>query len=216
MSDAHKRFMMWDVERGVPDQCQPEPWQTCTCIGSWHYDRGLYDRDGYKSAATVIRMLVDIVSKNGNLLLSVPLRSDGTIDEKEVDIVQEIGQWMRQNGESIYGTRPWKVCGEGPLVEGTNPLNAQGFNEGIKYTSSDVRYNEKKGTVYATILRWPAAGPFTFRAFAPSAASYGGRPRSVQLLGVGKVPFSYGPDGLTVTIPLRHSNRIAPVFKVTF
>ena len=216
LNDDQKKFMLWDVERGVPDRSQPLPWQTCTCIGSWHYDRGLYNRGGYKSAGFVIRMLVDIVSKNGNLLLSVPLRGNGMIDEKEVDIVQEIGQWMKQNGESIYGTRPWKTFGEGPQAEAANPLNAQGFNEGDNYSNRDVRYNEKKGTVYATILRWPEAGKFTFKAFAPTAATYSGTPRSVRLLGCGKVPFTFGPQGLTVDIPLRHCNPIAPVFEIRF
>lgn len=71
--------MVWDIERGMPPTLLPFPWQTDTCIGSWHYQRELYDRDRYKSAATVIHMLADIVSKNGNLLLSVPVRGDGTI-----------------------------------------------------------------------------------------------------------------------------------------
>lgn len=155
LNEEQKDAIVWDVERGIPDRPQPEYWQTCTCLGSWHYDRGLYERNGYKSAATVVKMLIDIVSKNGNLLLSVPLRGDGNPDEKELKILQDLKKWMDVNKESIYDTRPWKVFGEGPTAEQARPLNAQGFNEGTNYTAADVRYVEKKGTVYASLLGWP-------------------------------------------------------------
>ncbi|MDE6832150.1 MAG: alpha-L-fucosidase, partial [Muribaculaceae bacterium] len=155
MPDSIKRAMMWDVERGIPDRMQEEYWQTCTCIGQWHYDRNVYKKNKYKSAATVIRMLVDVISKNGNLLLSIPVRADGTIDEKEQKILADIKAWMDVNGESIYGTRVWSTFGEGPLAEAVNPMNAQGFNEGQKYTSADVRYVSKEDRIYATIMAWP-------------------------------------------------------------
>ena len=102
----------------------PQPWQTDTCIGSWHYDRGIFERNGYKSAASVVRMLADIVSKNGNLMLSVPLQRDGQPDEDEIKIVSEIGAWLKVNGEAIYATRPWKIYGEGPStpVGGERPV----------------------------------------------------------------------------------------------
>jgi len=204
------------VERGIPDRSQDLPWQTCTCIGSWHYDRGVYDRNGYKSAATVIRMLVDVVSKNGNLLLSIPVRGNGTIDEKERAVVMDIKAWMDVNNESIYGTRPWKTFGEGPLAEAVNPLNAQGFNEGFNYTAEDVRYVEKQGTVFATIMRWPAAGNVTLKAFGITAASYSGPVKSVKLLGYGDVEFTHDAEGLTIAVPATHPNEIAPVFEITF
>ena len=130
LEDKHKEAMVWDVERGIPDRPQEKAWQTCTCLGNWHYERSVYDRNGYKPASQVVKMLVDIVSKNGNLLLSVPLRGSGAIDEKEVAILKDIKAWMDVNGESIYGTRPWTTFGEGPLAEAANPMKAQGFNEG--------------------------------------------------------------------------------------
>jgi alpha-L-fucosidase len=216
LNDDQKQRLLWDVERGIPDRCQDLPWQTCTCIGSWHYDRGVYDRNGYKSAGTVIRMLVDVVSKNGNLLLSIPVRGNGTIDEKERAVVLDIKAWMDVNKESIYGTRPWKTFGEGPLAEAVNPLNAQGFNEGFNYTAEDVRYVEKQGTVYATIMQWPTAGDFTFKAFGITAASYSGKVKSVKLLGYGDVAFTHNADGLTINVPATHPNPIAPVFEITF
>ena len=210
-----KNYMLWDVERGIPDRMQEKYWQTCTCIGSWHYDQAVYNNNSYKSAAQVVRMLVDIVSKNGNLLLSVPVRSDGTIDEKEQAILADIKAWMDQNSESIYGTRTWKTFGEGPLAEASNPMNAQGFNEGQNYSSRDVRYVQKDGKVYATIMAWPGAGDFTFECFSIISEYYSGKVSSVKLLGHGDVAYTQSVDGLTVTIPATRCNEIAPVFVIT-
>ena len=216
LQDQHKQAMVWDVERGIPDRCQELPWQTCTCIGGWHYSKYEGDNNMYKSAETVIRMLVDIVSKNGNLLLSIPVRGNGTLDNNEKRIVAGIKAWMDINSESIYATRPWKVYGEGPLFDSANPLNAQGFNEGVNYSAADVRYVVKDGTVYATIMRWPSADSFTFKAFGKLAESYSGKVQSVRLLGGGEVEFTQDDEGLTVSIPSTHPNEIAPVFSVTF
>ncbi|MBQ2334446.1 MAG: alpha-L-fucosidase, partial [Prevotella sp.] len=99
LDKEQRKALVWDVERGAPNEIVPEPWQTCTCIGGWHYNTSIYERNQYKSATTVVRLLVDVVSKNGNLLLSVPLRADGTFDEKEKAIMDEFGVWMRQNCE---------------------------------------------------------------------------------------------------------------------
>ncbi len=210
-----KKFMLWDVERGIPDRMQEKYWQTCTCIGSWHYDQNVYNGNGYKSAAQVVRMLVDIVSKNGNLLLSVPIRSDGTIDEKEEAVLAGIKAWMDQNGESIYGTRTWKTFGEGPLAEASNPMNAQGFNEGLNYSARDVRYVQKDGKVYATIMAWPGSEEFTFECFSIISKYYSGKVTSVELLGHGNVEYKQGVDGLTITVPATRCNEIAPVFVIT-
>lgn len=216
LDSDQKDYMMWDVERGIPDRMQKEYWQTCTCIGSWHYDQNVYKNNGYKSGATVVRMLVDIVSKNGNLLLSVPVKSDGTIDDKEEAVLADIKAWMDINSESVYGTRTWKTFGEGPLADAANPMNAQGFNEGQNYSSADVRYVQKDGTVYATIMAWPAAGRFSFKSFSLASDYYSGRVKSVKLLGYdGTIEFSQGIEGLTVVVPAFHPNEIAPVFAIT-
>ncbi|MBP5345011.1 MAG: alpha-L-fucosidase [Bacteroidales bacterium] len=216
LTEEQKGYMMWDVERGVPDRPQSLYWQTCTCIGDWHYNQSVYNGNRYKSGATVIRMLIDVVSKNGNLLLNIPIKSDGTIDDKERQVLADIKAWMDINSESIYGTRPWKTFGEGPLAEASNPMNAQGFNEGQSYSAQDVRYVEKKGSVYATIMAWPAASKFTFKAFSLAESTVSGKVKSVTLLGHGKVPFTQGTEGLTVKVPAQQPNGIAPVFKVTF
>ena len=214
LTDDQKRYMMWDVERGIPDKMQTQYWQTCTCIGEWHYNRNLYDNNGYKSGATVVRMLVDIISKNGNLLLSVPVRSDGTIDDKERATLADIKDWMDINSESVYGTRVWKTFGEGPLSTTSRPLSNQGFNEGILYTNRDVRFVQKDGTVYATIMAWPEAGEFTFESFGFASKYNEGEVAQVNLLGHGPVAFKQDARGLTVEIPESKPNDIAPVFAI--
>ena len=240
LNDQQKGYMLWDVERGIPDRPQEQYWQTCTCIGDWHYSLDRYNAGNYKSGATVIRMLVDVVSKNGNLLLSIPVKGNGTIDSKERQVLADIKAWMDINGESIYGTRPWKTFGEGPLAEAVNPMTAQGFNEGQAYSAQDVRYVTKPSlngqpsmdngqssmvngqpsmdndVVYATIMAWPAAGGFTFKAFSIAEPSYSGEVDKVTLLGGGDVEFTQDINGLTIQIPNTKPNNIAPVFRITF
>ena len=216
LTAEQKGYMMWDVERGIPDRPQENYWQTCTCIGDWHYSQNVYNNNGYKSGATVIRMLVDVVSKNGNLLLSIPVRGNGTIDDKERRVLADIKAWLDINGESIYGTRMWKTFGEGPLAEAANPMNAQGFNEGQAYSAQDVRYVEKDGAVYATIMAWPSASDFTFKSFSIIETSYAGEVDKVTLLGGGDVAFTHDINGLTIKVPNTRPNDIAPVFRITF
>ena len=141
---------MWDVERGAPNKIIDQPWQSCSCIGGWHYNTSIYEKNEYKSAAYVAKLLVDIVSKNGNLLLSVPLRADGTFDEKEEKILNEFGAWMNINKEAIYDTRPWVVFGEGPIAEEDIPLNAQGFNEGSysQAGAKEIRFTQTPKYLY--------------------------------------------------------------------
>lgn len=159
LTPEQRKAMVWDIERGQSPAIEPLPWQTCTCIGDWHYDRGIYDRHGYKSAATVIRTLADVVSKNGSLLLNIPVRGDGTIDDQEMAIVQEIGKWMKVNKEAIVGTRPWKVAGEGPAFASAKPLTAQGFNEGSNkpYTAEDMRFTKKGKALYVILFGKPTS-----------------------------------------------------------
>ena len=213
LEENHKEALLWDVERGVPDRPQEKYWQTCTCIGDWHYN---INRTSYKSAEQVVSMLVDIVSKNGNLLLSVPVRGNGTIDQNERNVLAGIKAWMDINSESIYGTRVWKSFGEGPQAEAANPLSEQGFNENNNYSAKDVRYVERHDTVYATIMRWPSAGDFTFKAFSVTEESYSGQVDKVELLGYGPVEFVQNVSGLTVDVPATKPNNIMPVFRVTF
>jgi len=210
-----KKCMVWDVERGAPDKIQEQPWQTCTCIGEWHYRRSIYDNDKYKTAKEVVHMLADIVSKNGNLLLNIPVRGDGTIDEKEVKVVEKIGEWMAVNSEGIYDTRPWKVFGEGPTAENANPINAQGFNEGkTSYSSKDIRFTTKNGVLYAIVMGWPEDGKVVIKSLSTSHLPNQKNIKRVELLGSGNVKFVSGADGLTVTLPAKKSSDIAFILKI--
>jgi alpha-L-fucosidase len=192
--------MIWDIERGQSNEIEPLPWQTDTCIGGWHYDRRIFDYKGYKSAKTVIHTLVDIVSKNGNLLLNIPVRGDGTIDSEERAVVENIGAWMQVNGEAIYGTRPWKVFGEGPAIESAAPINAQGFNEGKgkPFVAEDIRFTVKGKTLYATMMGWPAANEALIKKLAGNEA---GKVSKVSLLGNDNLSFEQTTAGLKVKLP---------------
>ena len=163
-------------------------------------------------------MLIDIVSKNGNLLLSVPVRGDGSIDEKEVAVVKGIAAWMKVNSESIYKTRPWKAFGEGPNAESANPLSAQGFNEGIKYTPADVRYVCKGKTVYASLMGWPETTIVTLKQLGTAASTKPGKVKAVTLLGYGSLKFKQGKDGLVVHFPTTpiSTGTMVSVLKVNF
>ena len=218
LTDWQKKTLLWDVERGAPDAIQELPWQTCTCIGEWHYNKHVYYEDRYKSSADVISMLVDVVSKNGNLLLSVPLRGDGTPDPTEIKIVKQIGAWMQINSESIYDTRPWVIYGEGPTAEAANPINAQGFNEGRqKYSAKDIRFNRKGDKVlYVTLLGVPTED-ITVKALGSRTAQNSRKIRNITMLGSAeKVAWAQAQDGLTITCPAAVPASEAVVYKVEF
>lgn len=211
LTEDQKECMVWDVERGAPDKIQEKAWQTCTCIGDWHYNQWVYQNNRYKSAQDVIHMLIDVVSKNGNLLLNIPVRGDGSIDDKEIEIVEQIAGWMDINKESIFDTRPWKIYGEGPSVEKANPINAQGFNEGkTKYNSSDIRFNQKGKTLYVTVLGAPKKNIIV-----TSLSKSGSRIKSISMLGTKeKVLWKQDNNALEIKKPQTIPNEIAVVFKV--
>lgn len=160
--------------------------------------------------------MADIVSKNGNLLLSVPLRADGTFDEKEEVILNDLGDWMTVNKEAIIDTRPWKVFGEGPIAESAIPINAQGFNEGAydKATSKEIRFTQTDKSLYAVVLAWPEEKQITIKSLAAKSELHPGKISKVELLGYGKVPFTRSEQGLVINMPDKRVNAIAPVFKI--
>lgn len=217
LTPEQKQALVWDVEMGAPDQIQDKPWQTCTCIGSWHYKRSIYDQKGYKSASTVIRMLADVVSKNGNLLLNIPVRGDGSIDELEEQVVKEIADWMDVNKEGIFGTRPWKKFGEGPIAEAPNPINAQGFNEGLyrKFTDKEIRFTTKGKVIYAHVLGWPSTTNVTVKSFATGSPLFDGTIGTVEILGAGKAKYERTVGGMVVQLPTKKPNPISFSIKIT-
>jgi alpha-L-fucosidase len=213
LTDDEKKCLVWDVERGAPDKIQDLPWQTCSCIGDWHYSNSVYEKNEYKSANDVIHMLVDIVSKNGNLLLNIPVRGDGSIDEKEVAVLEGITAWMDINKESIYNTRPWKVYGEGPSAEASNPINAQGFNEGkVKLTSKDIRFNKKGKIVYVTVMGVPDEA-ISIKNLGASKVQ--NKIAKIELLGSKeKLIWNQSADYLKIEKPRNIPNKIAIVLKI--
>ena len=210
LDDEQKEALVWDVEKGAPNQIMDRPWQCCNCLGDWHYKTDIYENGWYKSAATIVKLLVDIVSKNGNMLLSVPLRGDGTFDEKEEAILLEFAAWMKVNKESIIGTRPWKVFGEGPIANADIKINAQGFNDGeySKAGANEIRFTQNGNHIYATALEWPNNLTITIKSLATENI------KSIELLGYGKVKFTQSPTAVTITLPQK-TNPIAPVLRIT-
>ena len=211
--DYQKNAIIWDIEKGTPNEIQENPWQVCTCIGSWHYDIDVYNKNRYKNAERVIRQLIDVVSKNGNLLLNIPMRGDGSFDDKALTIVENIGKWMAVNSEGIYTTRPWKVFGEGPDAETYVALNAQGFNEGRinNYTEKEIRYTSKGKTIYAYVMGHNQ-DVFTLKSFDKKD-----NVKSVTCLGsTEKIQWKKTNNGLEIKPLKDKSNVIAPVcYKIT-
>ena len=206
--DSQGRWVQ-DLERGVMDGISPYPWQTDTCVGGWYYDEKVLARHGYKTPATVIHMLCDIVSKNGNLLLNFPPRPDGTLDEDELKILDAMASWMTVNGEAIYGTRPWKVYGEGP----SKAQKGGHFNEGkLKYTARDIRFTARDGALYAIALGWPKDNRLVIRSLASAAGKISG----VALLGYsGKLEWQQTDDGLVVKLPAQKPCELAYSLKIS-
>ena len=199
LNEDQQKAMVHDFERGRSDKIVPHPWQTDTCIGDWHYNRSVYENHRYKTPDQVVKMLVDIVAKNGNLLLNIPVRGDGTIDPDEVKFLQGMAAWMAVNEEAIFGTRPWTLSGEGPVK-----IKGGGFSEGgeERLTAEDMRFTTKGHTLYATALGWPEdGGKFVVKTLAAGAPGIVGTVQSVHLLGHGSLPFTRMAHGLEVTLP---------------
>jgi len=224
LNDLERRAQIYDLERGKAQDILAQPWQTDTCIGDWHYDRAILDRHGYKSAPSVIQMLADIVSKNGNLMLNVPLQRDGQPDADEIKIVSEIGAWLKVNGEAIYATRPWKIYGEGPSTVAVEKGQFDGLKDvGSKpFTSEDIRFTQSKDgkTLYAMVLAIPADGKVTVKSLASGSQYWPDKITSVQLvradrwLGDRKLEFTREANGLRVSLPEKFDGKTAFSLKI--
>ena len=204
LNAQQRRALVLDVERGVTNGGEILPWQTDTCIGSWHYERSLFDRHQYKTARQVSQMLVDIVSKNGNLQLNIPLPGSGLPDADELKFLAEFTAWMDVNSEGIHGTRPWKVYGEGPSVTGKAPRGQFGGAVDVRaYTSEDVRFTMKGDTLYAFVMVWPQSRSIVLNSLAAHSPQIGERKvADVSLLGYGgKIEWNQDEKGLAVKLP---------------
>jgi alpha-L-fucosidase len=199
-----------DIERGQLGDTRPLPWQTDTSVSnkSWGY----IENDTFKSPEFVLDQLIDIVSKNGNLLLNVGPRSDGTIPEPVRQVLLDVGAWLTINGEAIYGTRPWRVYGEGPTKAAAGSFHDTDVQ---KYTAADFRFTTKGDALYAIGLAWPAGGEAVIQSLAPAAGSQ--VVQFVALVGSeAKLRFEQRADGLHVQLPAQAPAKYAYVLRVTF
>lgn len=203
-----------DMERGVLSGINPLPWQTDTSIGDWFYNKNWKARDTgrmYRSPDWVVKTLVDVVSKNGNLLLNVVQRPDGSLDPEVETLLAEVGAWLKINGEAIYGTRPWLTYGEGVTKAAGGRMK-----EDFAFTARDIRFTTKGNALYAIALGWPADGKITIKSLAQPAGTKFNQVKRVELLGHrGNVAFAQDATGLVVTVPGTKTSSIALSLKVT-
>jgi alpha-L-fucosidase len=196
---------VFDIERGQMESAAPTPWQTDTCVAGWFYDV----RAPYKTPKQIVETLVDIVSKNGNLLLNFTQRPDGTLDAECLFILKKLAEWNAVAGEGLYGTRPWKVAGEGP----SKFVQAERFEEkALDWTSADFRFTAKGKTVYAFQMKYPERGEAHIRSLGRAA----GKVTGVKLLGHrGAVKHRQLEDCLFVELPARQVCDYVPCVKIT-
>ncbi len=186
-----------DLERSKMDNIRTPFWQTDTAVSksSWGYT----ENQQYKQPGRLIDDLIDIVAKNGCLLLNVGPRPDGTIPDEDQAILREIGKWLKLNGEAIYGTRYWKVFGEGPTGTATGHLAE---SKDKPYTHEDIRFTTKDDVLYATLLEWPESGKATIKSLATGSPHHSGQIQTVSMLGSpDKIDFQRTDTGLVVTLP---------------
>lgn len=198
-----------DIERSKLDTLRLLAWQTDTSVSmkSWGYVRG----DSYRDAASLIHELVDIVSKNGNLLLNVGPEADGTIPEEARKVLLEMGEWLGVNGEAIYASRPWLVYGEGP----TKVVNAGKMGtDAQSFTAEDVRYTTRAGNLYAIVLGRPRT-KILLRSLMRETPYLAGPVCRVELLGSEEpVQWEQGTDGLVITLPQSAPVEAAYTFRI--
>ena len=196
------RVGILDVEKSQLPGISEEPWQTDTCIGNWFYDA----KQTFKRPSQIIEILVDIVSKNGTMLLNILQKPDGSLDDEAVYILEQIGKWFDVCGEGIYGTRPWRVYGEGD-----SRVVIDGFKEdSVTWNSSDFRFTQKGDNIYAFILKAPDNNVTVIKSFTEKE-----KIGSVTLLGHGNVQFSQNFGSLTVKLPENLPTENANCLKIT-
>jgi alpha-L-fucosidase len=195
-----------DLERGIMAGIAPTPWQTDTSIGDWFYNRNWK----YRPIDWVVHTLVDNVSKNGNLLLNVVQRPDGSIDPEVEQMLNQMADWTAVQGEAIFGTRPWLLYGEGSVK-----ARGGSFNEDYSYSAKDIRFTTKGPILYAIALGWPEDNRLFIRTLATVPGQRINHIEDVQLLGYpGKLAWSQSADGLLVNLPSTKISNLTTALKI--
>ncbi len=196
------------MERGKLAGIRQIPWQTDDAIGnqSWGYAAG----NTFKNAQYVITNLIDIVSKNGNLLLNIGPRADGTITDEETQTLLGTGKWLEVNGEAIYATRPWKIFGEGP----TESASGSFADQKIPFTAKDIRFTTKGDTLYAITLGLPKEAT-TIKALGTIAKN--GAVAAIEMVGSNeKIKWTQKADALAIEPSKTYPAESAVVYKLLF
>jgi alpha-L-fucosidase len=199
-----------DIERGKLNDIRPDYWQTDTSISykSWGY----IENDAFRTVASTVHDLVDIVSKNGNLLLNVGPKPDGTIPYQARDILQGIGQWLAINGEAIYGTRPWSLYGEGPTEVLTARFREQEY---APFTAQDIRFTTRSNALYAISLGWPKE-TLLIQSLASDNEIPAARIAAIHMLGhEPALEWEQTEKGLRIQVPEEKPSEHAVTFRVT-
>ena len=197
-------------ERTAVGSVLPDKWEECDSLDptSWGYNRRLKDAE-YMTPNEVVDYLVDIVSKNGNLLMNIGPRSDGTIPSEVQNVLLAVGDWLKMNGEAIYGTRAWISFGEGPTQVAGGSFHD---TDTQSYTPEDFRFTSKSGTLYAIEMAWPANGRAVIHTLTTDRVKVG----SVVLLATGEaIPFKQTADGLQLQLSSDPHGKFAYAYKIT-
>lgn len=212
---AAVRDISWNTGRVFwkPGSICPTPWQFDTMSNRkyWFWRKDMEMRP----VAEIITEMVDVVSKNGNYLLNVPPAPDGTLTDGQEKILEAMGKWCAVNGEAIYGTRSWKVYGEGP-----NEGLGSHFNNNpptTPFTAADTRFTQNKdaSALYVIALGWPENGKLTIKSLGKEAKLAEREIKSVRLLGPNDaLTFEHTADSLTITLPGQRNGEHAYVFKI--
>jgi alpha-L-fucosidase len=199
-----------DFERGQLAEIRALPWQTDTSVSnkSWGY----VENDTFKSPEFIVHQLIDIVSKNGNLLLNIGPRSDGTIPDEVQHALLEVGSWLSANGDAIYGTRPWNIFGEGPTKVAGGAFHD---TDTAHYTAEDFRFTTKGDVLFAIEMGWPSKGEALIHSLGTGPATK--EVESVTLLGSGsRLKFHQDADGLHVQVRAEPAGNYAFAYRITF
>jgi alpha-L-fucosidase len=207
--DMQRDSGVLDIERGQLDQLHDRVWQTDTSVGneSWGY----IEHDTFKTPDFIVHQLADIVSKNGNLLLNIGPRSDGTIPDEVQQTLLGVGGWLKVNGDAIYGTRPWTSYGEGPTKVAAGSFQD---TKTQNYTAEDFRFTTKGNNLYAIEMAWPSGSDALIHSVSQEALK-GRQIQDVTLLGSdAKLTYKIGPDGLHIQLPAKPSEGFAYAFRI--